>query len=343
MPDRLRLGSVVRLGAATVGVLGTASLLFLLTFRERPFEPTSVIRPIEEHLLDLAVSGRERLWAVGHAGRILRTADGGRSWSFPASGVDTPLAGVAFRDAETGLAVGYGGVILRTADGGRTWSRIVSGVDVYLTSVRFLPDGRALAAGEWGRILESTDDGKSWRSVTSGEHDFIVNDFDVSPEGRGWAVGELGRAMETSDAGRTWSQRVIVPKETTLFTVEVVDAEEIWVGGADSLLLHSSDGGGTWTSRNAPCPPTQILRVRFAETRGYAVGRRCVAVTADGGRSWSTSALGESVQYSWLYGLAVSADEVWTAGYGEGVFRAGADDGTWRRVTVTRDRGSADG
>jgi len=330
------LADGVRLALATVGVLGTASLLFLVTFRERPPEASAAIRPSEEDLLDVATPGRGQLWAVGHHGRILRTKDGGGRWSFPASGVDTPLAGVAARDATIGLAVGYGGVILRTTDGAETWKPVASGVDVYLTSVRFLPEGRALAAGEWGTVLESTDDGATWRTVTAAEHDFIINDFDVAPNGHGWLVGEFGRAMETRDAGRTWTPRTLLPDEVTLFTVDVVSDWEVWIGGADSTLLHSTDGGATWSRSVAPCRPTQILRVRFAEARGYAVGRRCVGVTEDGGRSWRASSLGEQVAYSWLYGLAVGADGVWAAGHGERIFHGeGGDDG-WKRVTVAR-------
>ncbi|MGH7856178.1 MAG: hypothetical protein ACREQY_02535, partial [Candidatus Binatia bacterium] len=86
------------------------------------------------------------------------------------------------------------------------------------------------------------------------------------------------------------------------------------------------------------CDPTQLLRIRFAGARGYVVGRRCAAVTEDGGRSWRFSRLGEGVRYSWLYGLHVSADEAWAAGYGEALFRASADDGSWRRLTIERGR-----
>ncbi|MGH7804636.1 MAG: WD40/YVTN/BNR-like repeat-containing protein, partial [Candidatus Binatia bacterium] len=162
----------------------------------------------------------------------------------------------------------------------------------------------------------------------------------VTPDGRGWMVGEFGRAMETRDGGRTWAPRTILPDEVTLFTVDLVSATEVWIGGADSTLLRSADGGATWSRSQAPCAPTQILRVRFAGARGYAVGRRCAAVTEDGGESWRASALGELVPYSWLYGLAVDAGGVWAAGHGERIFRGGADD-HWSRVTVARQGNSA--
>jgi len=330
-----------KLLAATILVLGTASLLFFLTFRERHYDVQGRAMPLHDHLLDIAVLDG-RLWAVGHGGRILRSDDRGGRWSFPESGVETPLSGVAFRDESTGLAVGYDGVILRTTDGGRKWTRVPSGVDVYLTTVRFVSGERAFAAGEWGTILSSDDAGSSWHATTDGAHDFIINDLAFAADGTGWAVGELGQALRTTDGGKTWTHRRVVEDETTLFTVSATSEAEVWVAGADSLLLRSRDGGSSWERVAAPCPPTQLLRLRFAGARGYAVGRRCVAVTGDGGDTWRRSRLAGSVRYSWLYGLHVTADEVWVAGYGEALFRAGADDGSWEELTVAR-RGDGNG
>ena len=331
-----RVFEAVRLAVSALAVLGTASLLFVLTFRERSYEPPAAIRPIADDLLDLAADGGGRIWAAGHHGRILHSVDRGEHWQFAESGVDTPLSGVAFRDAKHGIAVGYGGVVLRTADGGETWARAASGVDVYLTAARFLGDGRALAVGEWGTVIESSDAGETWRTVVRAEHDFIINDFDVSERGDGWAVGELGQAMETADGGRTWSYRRLGTEERTFFTVDVVGPGDVWIGGTESLLAHTTDGGRSWQEISAPCAPTQILRLRFAAERGYAVGRRCVAVTEDGGRSWRRSRLAERVEFSWLYGLYVTADEVLAAGYGQAIFRAGRDDSSWTRLAGDR-------
>jgi photosystem II stability/assembly factor-like uncharacterized protein len=79
--------------------------------------------------------------------------------------------------------------------------------------------------------------------------------------------------------------------------------------------------------------------VRFAGDRGYAVGRRCVLGTTDAGRSWQVSQLRGTVRYSWLYGLHVTPEEAWTAGYGEAIFRAGSTDESWQRVAIERERG----
>ena len=54
----------LRLAGAMIGVLGTAALLFVLTFRERPLHAPERVRPVAEHLLDVAVRGGARVWAV---------------------------------------------------------------------------------------------------------------------------------------------------------------------------------------------------------------------------------------------------------------------------------------
>jgi photosystem II stability/assembly factor-like uncharacterized protein len=56
--------------------------------------------------------------AVGDSGTILRTSDGGDSWTLQSSGTHAALLGVSFVDANTGTAVGSGGTILRTVTGG---------------------------------------------------------------------------------------------------------------------------------------------------------------------------------------------------------------------------------
>jgi Secretion system C-terminal sorting domain len=56
--------------------------------------------------------------AVGDYGTILRTTNGGASWTSQPSRTTNSLYSVSFTDANTGTAVGFGGTILRTTTGG---------------------------------------------------------------------------------------------------------------------------------------------------------------------------------------------------------------------------------
>jgi hypothetical protein len=58
---------------------------------------------------------------VGESGTILRTTNGGATWSAQSSGTPNFLSSVFFTDANTGTAVGQGGTILRTTTGGVVW------------------------------------------------------------------------------------------------------------------------------------------------------------------------------------------------------------------------------
>ncbi len=57
-------------------------------------------------------------WAVGNAGVILHTTDGGETWATQQSGTSQNLNEVFFTNSTYGWIVGDNGVILRTTDGG---------------------------------------------------------------------------------------------------------------------------------------------------------------------------------------------------------------------------------
>jgi photosystem II stability/assembly factor-like uncharacterized protein len=102
---------------------------------------------------------------VGLDGTILRTTDGGATWTLQASGTTDVLFAVAFKDANTGTAVGgvWGedpaGIILRTTNGGATWILQSSGTMWTLLSVAFTDANTGAVVGDYGTILHTTDGG----------------------------------------------------------------------------------------------------------------------------------------------------------------------------------------
>jgi len=60
-------------------------------------------------------------WAVGERGTVLRTTDGGETWSPVIVSTKVTLLSVQFLNDDDGWAIGRGGTILRTEDQGRTW------------------------------------------------------------------------------------------------------------------------------------------------------------------------------------------------------------------------------
>ena len=108
------------------------------------------------------------LWAVGAAGTILTTQNGGVSWAAEASGAAQDLHGVAFADASHGWAVGAAGTILATSDGGANWAAQSSGTSATLYGVACSGAQNAWAIGDGGTILATSDGGASWVAQSSG-------------------------------------------------------------------------------------------------------------------------------------------------------------------------------
>ena len=152
---------------------------------------------------NIAVIDGNRAWIGTGAStrcRVLRTADGGRTWQI----ADTPLAAsasagifsVAFRDRRHGLAVG--GDYRRekdatdnaasTDDGGVTWKPLtgLGGFRSVVATVR--AQSLWIAVGPLGSDL-SSDDGRTWQPIQGGGY----HAFAVAPGARvGWGVGERG-------------------------------------------------------------------------------------------------------------------------------------------------------
>ncbi len=155
----------------------------------------------------IAVVGTRHGWigtGGGPVARVLRTGDGGLSWSAETTplpgGAATGIFGVAFRDTVHGMAVGgnyqqpsaAGPNVVRTTDGGRTW--VLAGTTApagVRYGLAYLPGaaGTAVTVGPTGYGL-THDDGRTWVAVDT----LYAFTLALAP-GRGWLAGPAGRII----------------------------------------------------------------------------------------------------------------------------------------------------
>jgi len=110
----------------------------------------------------VAVGGHGPLYG-GLGGFIVRTTNGGATWTQETIDTDRTLYGVCFADANTGIAVGgvpTEGVMLRTTDAGATWVSQAAGSCVL--DVCFADPLTGTAVGSSGLVLRTTDGGATW-------------------------------------------------------------------------------------------------------------------------------------------------------------------------------------
>lgn len=152
---------------------------------------------------NIAVFGKSHAWiGTGAAAksRVLRTADGGRTWQVAdtplASGPSSGIFSIAFRDAKHGIVAGGDyrkeseavDNLAVTDDGGATWT-LVKGLSGFRSVVRYVPGTRTLIAlGPSGGDY-STDDGRTWTAINGPGFDTFSF---VPGKAIGWGAGDKG-------------------------------------------------------------------------------------------------------------------------------------------------------
>lgn len=91
-------------------------------------------------------------YAVGAAGAIYQTLNGGKSWRAQTSNVSVDLTDVFFSNTAEGWAIGDGGALLHTMTGGNVWTPVEANTKHKLERV-FFHRGRGFAVGFGGTIL----------------------------------------------------------------------------------------------------------------------------------------------------------------------------------------------
>jgi photosystem II stability/assembly factor-like uncharacterized protein len=116
--------------------------------------------PQGNSIRDLYFVDHETGWAVGEAGTILHTDDGGNTWQVQASGTRSYLNAVHFTNRQTGWAAGTNGVLLHTADAGHNWTLHLLSSNVYLVDVYFLNHQIGWVLGNRGTLLKHPTAGR---------------------------------------------------------------------------------------------------------------------------------------------------------------------------------------
>ena len=205
-------------------------------------------------------------WAVGHDAVILRTKDGGETWTLvhQAPEEELPLLDVWFRDERTGFAVGAYGYFLATEDGGETWTpRTISEDDFHLNALvpvadrtaespesRRPPSQRLYIAAEAGVAYRSDDGGATWRELPSPYAGSWFGGLALD-ENRVLLAGLRGHLFRSDDGGESWTE-VATDTQATLTRAIRLPSGSIVVTGLEGNVLTSEDAGLGVSSRRLP-------------------------------------------------------------------------------------------
>jgi len=299
-------------------------------------------------LIGIHVVSDDVLWAAGARGTVLRSVDGGRTWSrHPVAGAESlQFRDVHALDARSAwvLSIGNGAQsrIYHTGDGGATWERQFVNADSagFYDCMDFWDAQRGLvigdAIGDRMALLRTEDGGRRWQRVDPaqlpaaqpGEGSFAASGtcVETGPGGRAWIVMSTptrARLLRTSDYGRSWALETLpitTHEGSGPQSVIFRDAMHGMVLGGgyasqpgDTLIAVTTDGGDTWEPRTAPAFKVGSWGGTWVpgaqRPTVVAVGPSGAAVSSDEGRSWTVL---DTLNY-WTVG-ASSPRAVWGAG-----------------------------
>lgn len=230
------------------------------------------------------ISDAQEIWAAGKDGVLIRSQDGGDSWSPANVNATDDLNDILRLDANTLLIVGDGGVVLRSITNGALWTTIPTPVSSELVAVH-RSGSNVMAVGEQGTILRSVNDGQTWSALNSGSATDLqaVHSNDAQSW---WAVGRNGTVLHSVDDGITWSVQP-VGTLADLNAVQFISPAVGLIAGDEGVILRTIDGGDNW----APVPSgtgveLQALTVQGAQTVYVCGVSGTIRRSSDGGQSW---------------------------------------------------------
>ena len=240
-------------------------------------------------------------YAVGQAGTLLKSEDGGSSWQLQPVPTLGKLVAVLFFSEREGLVFEEDGRMWYTEDGAESeaWQQDQALANVLrgrLTGISSSGDVLLASSEDNGRgyVYRSLDVGLSWQQVNKFKSSELLA-LSFYNSNSGYAAGEDGRLLKSVNQGQTW-QIIETSTNKDFKQLQFSTGSEGYALSKDGDLLSTSNGGSSWTAMNAPA--TGLAAMYWQDSRGYVGKGNQLWTSSNSGTSWqavSTTGMSGSI------------------------------------------------
>jgi photosystem II stability/assembly factor-like uncharacterized protein len=188
-------------------------------------------------------------WACGDLGAIIKTTNGGSSWTVSQTNTTIPILKVRSYNGQVVIASGYGGTILRSIDEGENFTQVISNVSGDLWGLQIINDTLGWACGTSNSLIKTTDGGQSWQIVITPGYTGSLWATEFLNGNYGFIAGD-GKVLRTTNGGVNW-EIIQAGDSYPLYSIDIIDSLHIAAAGYGGTSyrgknIYSSDAGSTW-------------------------------------------------------------------------------------------------
>jgi photosystem II stability/assembly factor-like uncharacterized protein len=250
-------------------------------------------------LRDVYFLDSENGWIVGTYQIVLRTTDGGQTWTKTSNTLPGKIcfSSICFTDELHGCLVGgplpgMGGIVKITEDGGETWIETTPTDNEFYEKIFFKESGEGWICGEDGALEKTMDGGLTWEDMSFGPGQ--NQDIYFWDDNKGIIFGFVGVNL-TFDGGQSWDSTVYIGN------YPIIEGTACWGNNGaitlnwDKSIYKSTDGGSTWESMNQNLQTTIQQIGFFNPQNGFVIAGdaefRDLFATTNGGQTWQYNTL----------------------------------------------------
>ena len=305
----------------------TTVLMVVLSFAGANAQWTPQTSGSTQLLYSVSAVDNNVVWACGAAGTVLRTTDGGTTWtSVGAAPVTGALYNVFGIDASNALVTGSAAnaVVWKTTNGGASWEQVfiqpggfINVIEINAAGIGFMQGDPV--GGRWS-LWRTANFGTTWDSLgmylpQAGAEAGWNNSLYVSGTNI-WFGTNNSRVYYSGNAGLTWTPQS-TPQANT-YTVWFNGLLNGVSGGTDGI--RTVNGGTNWTAVTLPGTGNVNAATGSANTFWLTRSGTAIYISTDAGATWTTDYTAATALSD--LAMARTGNRLWAVGATGGIYRS---------------------